>query len=49
MNKIVLLGAANLYYKKKDKRVFGERPVPQEELQKAMNFKTVIPDVTRKK
>lgn len=36
------------YYEKKDKKVFGERPVPQEELQKSMNFKTVVPDVARK-
>ncbi len=48
------LGGANAYaltkesyFEKKNKKVFGERPVPKEELQKSMNFKTVIPDVAR--
>jgi hypothetical protein len=49
------LGGANAYaltkesyYIKKDKKVFGERPVPEEELQKSIDFETVIPDVARK-
>lgn len=48
------LGGANAYvltkeayFKKKGKLVFGERPVPQEPYQKALQFKSVEPDMVK--
>ena len=50
------LGGANAYaltrdgyYKKKDKLVFGERPVPQELIQQALQLKIVESDMAREK